>query len=516
MENVIIIIVAAIPLSLFLFRWSKYHSRRLSLPPGPKGVPILGNIFDVPDSMPWKGFQELSRVYGDVLHLKIPTQSIVVLGSAQAAFDLLDKRSDIYSSRPHKLMLDLISPRPWNLVVMKYGLRWRNYRRQFHQYFHQHTVCDYRPIQVQQCRAFLRRALDDPNNLSHHIRLIYSAIILKIVYGMDVTNMHDEYIQLAETAISALSQVQVPGKFWIEFLPILRWVPKWFPGAHFKRWAAMQAPIINEMVDKPFDSVMKNIASGKAGESVVVTMIENMSVDSDEKLSQNEREEVARGVAGIAYGAAADTTAGAAQSFFIAMSLYPDVQRKAQQELDNVVGRNRLPDFDDYDNLVYIQAIVLECMRWMPATPIGVPHTVIRDDEYKGFFIPKDAMIVANQWAMLRDPEDYPEPDRFRPERFIKDGKLNNDVRDPTSISFGFGRRICPGRWLSSGSLFMTVASVLHTLDIHAIVGPDGKRYDPSNHIMEGTNLLIDKVPCFVTPRSEIAKKLIREWTFSP
>ena len=77
------------------------------------------------------------------------------------------------------------------------------------------------------------------------------------------------------------------------------------------------------------------------------------------------------------------------------MSLYPDVQKKAQEELDRVVGPNRLPDFDDYEKLTYIRAVSLECMRWMPVTPMGVPHTVIRDDEYRGFFIHKGTTIIA-------------------------------------------------------------------------------------------------------------------------
>ena len=77
------------------------------------------------------------------------------------------------------------------------------------------------------------------------------------------------------------------------------------------------------------------------------------------------------------------------------MSLHPEVQRKAQEELDRVVGPGRLPDFDDYDNLIYVRAIYLECMRWVPVTPMGVPHTLTRDDEYKGFFIPKGTTIIA-------------------------------------------------------------------------------------------------------------------------
>ena len=76
------------------------------------------------------------------------------------------------------------------------------------------------------------------------------------------------------------------------------------------------------------------------------------------------------------------------------MSLNPDVQKKAQEEVDRVVGPRRLPNFEDYDRLVYVKATILETLRWLPVLPMGVPHVVTHDDEYKGFFIPKDATII--------------------------------------------------------------------------------------------------------------------------
>ena len=87
------------------------------------------------------------------------------------------------------------------------------------------------------------------------------------------------------------------------------------------------------------------------------------------------------------------------------MSLYPDVQRKAQEELDRVVGPNRLPDFSDYDDLVYIQAITLEAMRWMVVVPLGVSHRVIVDDEYMGYLIPKGASIIPVSKVLLEQGE---------------------------------------------------------------------------------------------------------------
>ncbi|KAK7692396.1 hypothetical protein QCA50_004021 [Cerrena zonata] len=500
------LLLCVLSISLVLFRWARSHlSNPLPLPPGPPRYPLIGNALNTPTVMPWKTFRDWIKTYGDVIYLQIPKQSIIILGSARAATDLLEKRSDIYSDRPKIVMHELI-PMRWNFPLLGYSSEWRANRREFHQYFNQHAVANYQSIQLHECRAFLKRALDNPTQIGQHIRLIYSAIILKVVYDMDITDMKHEYVQLAEKVAHNVSPTLVPGKFLVEFLPFLKYLPKWLPGMHFKRNATLCEELIRQMVNGPFDVVKQSIAEGTHGKSVAASLIERLQSHAE---SEGLQEELARNVAGSAYLAAADTTTAAAQSFFVAMSLYPEIQRKGQAEIDLIVGRDRLPDFNDYDKLVYVQAIMLESMRWIPVIPLGVPHRAMREDEYMGFRIPEGATILANIWAMLHDPDDYPDPERFNPGRFLKDGRINPDVRDPLQLAFGFGRRICPGRWLSSASLFMTIASVLHTLDIRPILEPDGKPYDPFTTIVDGVILSPDKIPCTLSPRSQSAERLI-------
>lgn len=86
------------------------------------------------------------------------------------------------------------------------------------------------------------------------------------------------------------------------------------------------------------------------------------------------------------------------QMFLLAMTLHPDIQRKAQQELGAIVGPDRLPELDDRDALVYINAILMECLRWNSATPLAVPHRTMADDEYRGYFIPKGSIVIGNSW----------------------------------------------------------------------------------------------------------------------
>ena len=123
------------------------------------------------------------------------------------------------------------------------------------------------------------------------------------------------------------------------------------------------------------------------------------------------------------------------------MVLNPEVMKKAQEELDRVVGKEQLPDFSDKDKLPYVDALVKELLRWNPPGPIGVPKKVIQDDVYRGYLIPAGATVMENIWAISRDPKLYPDPETFNPDRFLKDGEINPLIFNPEDRVFGSGRR---------------------------------------------------------------------------
>lgn len=129
------------------------------------------------------------------------------------------------------------------------------------------------------------------------------------------------------------------------------------------------------------------------------------------------------------------------KAFFLAMVLNPETMKKAQEELDRVVGKDRLPDFSDRGNLPYIDAVIKEVLRWNPPVPIGVPSRVIQDDVYRGYIIPAGATVISNIWAICRDPNVYPDPETFNPDRFLKDGETNPLVFNPEDRVFGAGRK---------------------------------------------------------------------------
>ena len=127
--------------------------------------------------------------------------------------------------------------------------------------------------------------------------------------------------------------------------------------------------------------------------------------------------------------------------FFLAMALNPQVVKKAQEELDRVVGKGELPDFSHKDDLPYIDALVKEVLRWSPPLPLAVPKRAMQDQIYRGYLIPAGATVIENVWAIFRDPKIYPDPETFNPDRFLKDGKIDPRVFNPEDRVFGAGRR---------------------------------------------------------------------------
>lgn len=146
------------------------------------------------------------------------------------------------------------------------------------------------------------------------------------------------------------------------------------------------------------------------------------------------------------------------------MALHPEIQRLAQEEVDRVIGRTRLPRMTDREDLPYVGAVIKETLRWGPVAPLALPRTTAKEDEIMGYKVPRGCIVFANIWAMLHDEAVYPDPDKFEPSRFI--GEKESQQPDPRELAFGRGRRVCPGQHIAEASVFIQVASLLATFDI--------------------------------------------------
>ena len=166
------------------------------------------------------------------------------------------------------------------------------------------------------------------------------------------------------------------------------------------------------------------------------------------------------------------------------MVAHPEIQKRAQDELDAAVGRSRTPTFADAPNLPYIQALVKESLRWRPPVPLGVPHATTEDDWYEGMFIPKGTICMVNLWQCHHDPETYgPDAASFNPERFLDEhGRLVAgpvETRDDGHSSYGFGRRACVGKHAANESLFIDMATILWAAHLEPARDESGEEIPP-------------------------------------
>ncbi|KAI0777247.1 CyP450 monooxygenase [Trametes elegans] len=480
----------------------------LPLPPGPRRLPIIGNALDIPTQNAGARFRELNKTHGDLVYLDAAGQPMLVLGSHEAAVELLEKRSTIYSDRVYSPMVEL-GGFEWVLTMIHYGPWWRRHRRAFHQFFNPTAVSEYRPLQRSQVNRFLLRLLDRPEEFIGHIRHLFAATIMRIAYGIDVKDENDEYVSMAEEGLAAFSSLLVPGKYLAELFPVLRHVPKWVPGAHFKRDAAWGRAVAHRLRDVPWARTLEAMRDGVAKPSMTTALMERIA--GGESQGTMGEQEVVRNTVAVAYGGMLVPTLSAIQAFFLIMASFPDAQRRAQAELDIVVGPNRLPDFSDQDALPYVSAVIKECLRWHAIVPLGIPHRLTEDDEYRGYLIPKGTLVIPNTWAYSRDENRYPEPGNFTPERFLSaDGKLDPRVLDPAEFAFGYGRRVCPGRHFAEASLFLILSSVLHTLSVSAPLDEHGSPIKLESKMTSGIISYPEPFDCVINARGTWAEALIQ------
>ncbi|TBU38479.1 cytochrome P450 [Dichomitus squalens] len=501
-RRIILFLLIGIGVFLRIYIRRKNSARIARLPPGPTPLPLVGNILDIPTAQLGSNFRSISDKYGDVVYLSALGQRIILLGSYEAASTLLDNRSTTTSDRQGLVMADLVGFSDWEFTLFEHTPEWRRHRRQFHQLFHKGVVADYHPAQREHAQRLVQRLIQDPDHFISHIRHYFGASIMQIVYGLEVAEQDDKYIAIAEKCVEIFTDIAVPGRYLVEAFPFLRYIPSWLPGAKFKRDAARWKESVKDLRDVPYHAAKRDIDLGKASPSIVMRILEEAQGSHDSNSA--EVEELCQNISALAY---LNTTFSSVQAFFLAMAKHPHTQRKAQAELDAVVGSRRLPDLSDRLALPYVNAIVKECFRWLIVTPIGFPHKASEDEELNGYLIPKGSTLIPNVWAMSRDPNMYPDPEEFVPDRF-----LDPRVRDPMKFAFGFGRRICPGRHFADQALFIIVAVVLHTLDIQSPLDDTGNPIEPeARYTTDMVTSYPEPFKCRITPRPGRAELVASE-----
>ncbi|TFK25336.1 cytochrome P450 [Coprinopsis marcescibilis] len=493
------------------FQWSRRSREKLPLPPGPRKIPILGNLPAMPTKNEWIQYHKWCKEYKtDILHLDAAGTSIVVVATSELATELLERRSSIYSGRARMPMIKELMGWDYVFGLMDYGSYWRKHRRLMHHSFHPSAARNYEPHIMKATHNLLNRFLKYPHSPVENLRHLVAESILSIAYGINVQEENDPFVKLAEDAVAPLLAAAIPGTFAVDFFPWLKYVPEWVPGASFKRKAREWKHLSLGLLDKPYQATKDAMASGTASMSFVFESLEKLEAGTSDDAYQ---EDYIKRTAGTMYTAGTDTTSSAIANCILALLQHPEVLAKAQKELDSVVKPGRLPDYDDQDAMPYVTAMVKEILRYRVIVPMAIPHVLSVEDEFEGYRLPVNSIVVPNAWAMLHDENVYEDPFKFNPERFIgSDGKLDySKARDPFHACWGFGRRVCPGRFMAFSAVWIAVASIIFVFDIEKFKDEKtGEVIEPLDEQDNALVLMPKPFRCSLKPRSKEKEELVR------
>ncbi|KAF9531384.1 cytochrome P450 [Crepidotus variabilis] len=490
-----------------LYRLKKRFTQ-LPLPPQPKGLPLVGHTFSTPSTNEWITFHEWSKELGtNILYLNVTGQSMIVLSSAKVAIDLLEKRSSIYSSRPYfPFHVDLMGA-GFNTVLLNYGETWRRHRRLQHAFFGSSASSNYRTKIARTVHSLLGRLIEDSKDFKAQVQLFAGDTLISLCYGLDIaTREGRRYHEVFLEGDKALLESAISGSFLVDFLPFLKYIPEWMPGAGFQTKARLWRGVIQEMIKLPFNATKENMETGNCPPCFVCTSLGS----TGQKLQGPDLEDNVLSAAGSLFSAGVETTVSIICSCILGLLERPEVLQRAHEELDRVVQPGQLPDFNDQPSLPFVTAIAKESLRWRNVAPLGVAHYIEVEDEYEGYRIPKKSVVMVNQWALLHDEEIYPDPFAFKPERFMNGDVYNHETKDPEFACWGFGRRICPGRYLAFDAIWLTIASLIHAFNIEKEIDENGTPIEPNPSYETGAVYGPESFPCRIKSRSGDFAKLVQ------
>ncbi|KAK7032180.1 hypothetical protein VNI00_013354 [Paramarasmius palmivorus] len=484
----------------------KSGRREPYLPPGPPTIPVLGNLHLFPSKSPQVKFTEWSHEYGDIYSLKISSGTAVVINSMEVAKELMDRRSAITADRPKHHMVNRVTD-GLNLAHAQYSDTWRLLRKAVHTILTPKAVENHLPIQRAEATQVLYDFLTTPENFFKHIGRYSNSAIMSVLFGKRCpryeTPESTAFFESMEVWNRCLSPGAVPP---VDLLPFLDYIPSrwaWWKGLALET-REKQHKLYFGLLDECEQRVARGEENGSYMEGVLV-----------EQKEMGLTREMVGYLGGVLLEAGSDTTSSFLKYLIIALIAFPRVQRKAQEEIDRVVGHERIPTLQDIENLPYIRALIKEVIRIRPVVPL-VPHGTLADMEYRGFMIPKGTMIFVNTYGIYHNPEHFDNPETFDPERYvlheygIKEGVDPNTFRD--NIAFGYGRRSCPGIHLAENSINLNTMNFIWAFNFELAKDNAGNEIKVDLDHYEKGGLLPNPLPfqCQIIPRNESVPNVVK------
>ncbi|KAF7531274.1 hypothetical protein G7054_g9043 [Neopestalotiopsis clavispora] len=461
-----------------LYKLSQIGMRPKDYPPGPPTLPVIGNLHQFPRKDIHLQFQKWTEEYGPIVSLQLGTQTLILLGTAEAVSDLLEKKSSIYSTR-----MDIL----------------------FREFGNELNIA-FRP-QDFETHQLLHDFLESPEEYRRHLERFTISIGSTIAFGKRSPSVDDPAVKTLlewfRDAVTAGSSLQL-ADWWPILRPVIRGVPEIMNPIkkELNRLHFMELNLWKGMVN----TVRDHMKQGRFYPSLCRDMILRSDTNEKDQLSE---EEIWYN-SGHAWAAATDTQSNTLIGF---------IKAQARKEIDTVLGDQRLPEWSDRVNMPYLRGVQEETLRWAATTVTGgpMPHAVSKDDIYVGYKIPAGAGVMNCVWTINNDPQRYPNPRDFNPLRYAPEDSVVEGFAVTTNYSkrphntFGAGRRICPGSHVAERTLFIAMSRLLWAYEFH----PKKDRFGnikPIDRDAMLPGMVVGPIPfeCEIVPRSLAKAEMIR------
>ncbi|KZT54443.1 cytochrome P450 [Calocera cornea HHB12733] len=477
--------------------WASRRTR-VGYPPGPKGLPVLGNILQISGGLLFLQLAEWAKTQGPIYTVMALGSPLVVINSAKIAGDLLDRSSSATSDRPALIKACDFQTKGWLIVLLNRGERWRWMRKATHDQMNVRDVKTFQPLQEDEATALLKGLACRPDiPLVEHLHRVSASIGWRVLWGFPAIPVGgpDPSHRIDELS-GPVFKASVPGASIVDIVPSLK------PIITRSKFLMKESDALYEEMTAIFTRLFSSARTTKEWGTSFAAKLRDQ-----ERSAAVSSAHGAAWLTGALFLAANETTATTLRYFTLAMVLYPDRFEAARKELDSVLGGGRRPPtFSDFDDLPRVEAIVKEVLRWRPPAPLGIPHVTTEDVRCNGYAIPKGTFLVPNVWSICRDPSIYSDGDQFDPSRFLdENGRLEPGAPDTHNdyIPFGFGRRVCSGKALATNSLWICIASILWAFTLEPAKDADGTAIIPSltDFVDTGATVQPAPFPVKVIPR---------------
>ncbi|XVF09637.1 hypothetical protein REPUB_Repub07fG0111200 [Reevesia pubescens] len=462
----LVVLLGTLGSFIYIFRSTSsqpnYNKNGRKLPPGPRALPIIGNLHML-GKFPHQNLHHLAKRYGPIMSIRLGYVPTIVVSSPQAAELFLKTHDVVFASRPKVQASEYLSYGTKGIAFTEYGSYWRTVRKWCTLHLLSASKVEYfAPLRKAELALLVESvkkaaAVGETVDLSGKVGELIEEIIYKMILGCSKDDRLDLKPLIEET-------VRLTGAFNLsDYVPFLAPLDLQGIARRLKR--------MSKVLDKLFEKIIDEHEQGtNAGEQkphrdfvdVMVSLLNKpMNPHGEDQTYIIDRENIKAIILDMISGAF-DTSATAIEWAFSELLRHPRVMFVLQQELETIVGRNRMVEESDLPKLTYLDMVVKETLRLHPVVALLVPHESMEDITINGYFIPKKSRIIVNTWSMARDSNVWSHnAEKFFPERFI-DSSIDLQGHHFQLIPFGSGRRGCPGMQLGLITTRLVLAQLVH------------------------------------------------------